>query len=100
MIYCFDLDNTLCSWEKDGRYENAQPYLDRITVVNRLYEQGHKILIDTARGTLHNKDWSEVTEKQLKKWGVKYHLLRTGMKLYADRYIDDKAINSQEFFNG
>lgn len=98
MIYCFDLDNTLCTWEKDGRYEDARPFMDRISVVNRLYEQGHQILIDTARGTLHKKDWSAVTEAQLKKWGLKYHLLRTGVKLQADRYIDDRAINDKDFF--
>ena len=98
MIYCVDLDNTLCTWEKNGKYENAKPFPERINKINRLYEQGHTILIDTARGTLHKKDWHTVTEKQLKDWGLKYHLLRTGVKLQADRYIDDRAINSEDFF--
>ena len=97
MIYCFDLDGTLCT-ETNGKYEQAQPYKDRINRVNQLYLQGHKILIDTARGTLTGKDHFALTEKQLKEWGVKYHLLITGKKLYADFYIDDKSYNAENFF--
>lgn|SRR3990167_9752688 len=94
--YCFDLDGVLCSNEKD--VYDAVPFVDRINKVNRLYEQGHIILIDTARGTLTGKDHQRRTEEQLKKWGVKYHHLRTGIKFFADRYIDDKALLDKDFF--
>ena len=49
MIYCFDLDGTLCTHEED--YAKAMPFSDRILLVNALYEQGHKIIVDTARGS-------------------------------------------------
>lgn len=76
----------------------AEPYRDRITKVNRLYEQGHIIMIDTARGTMTGKDHLEKTEQQLKDWGVKYHILRTGVKFFADKYIDDRGLSDKEFF--
>lgn len=95
--YCFDLDGTLCT-ETKGKYEKAKPYKERIDRVNQLYAKGNTIIIDTARGTLSGKDRFDLTEKQLKEWGVKYHLLRTGIKLYADHYIDNKAINDKAFF--
>lgn len=96
MIYCFDLDGTLCSVAKD--YRKAKPLKKRIAIVNRLKDKGHTIYIDTARGTMSGKDWKMYTEKQLKKWGVKFDLLRVGVKLHADYFIDDKGQNDQEFF--
>ncbi len=102
MIYCFDLDNTLCTIVKNKHghkeYSLAQPILERIAVVNRLYDDGHIIKIDTARGAESGIDWSKFTEYQLDLWGVKRHLLRCGKKLHANFYIDDKALSDNEFF--
>jgi hydroxymethylpyrimidine pyrophosphatase-like HAD family hydrolase len=97
MRYCFDLDGTLCTnaWPE---YEKAQPFLDRIEKVNALYEQGHYIIIDTARGSSSGKDLLDLTKKQLRFWSVKYHELRVGKKPAADIYIDDKGINEKDFF--
>ena len=95
-IYCFDLDNTLCTHEND--YNLAKPYLERIKKVNELYDAGNTILIDTARGSTTGIDWKEITEQQLNSWGVKYHSLRVGVKLNADVFIDDKSINDVLFF--
>lgn len=97
MRYCFDLDGTLCTIEKN--YSDAEPKLERIAEVNELYDSGHTILIDTARGSTTGIDWKEVTEKQLHKWKVKYHHLRTGVKLHADIFVDDKGINDKDFFS-
>jgi len=91
MIYCFDIDGTLCT-NTDGDYPNAQPFAQVIDHVNRLYDEGHRILLYTARGATTRIDWREMTEKQLKAWGVKYHALFLG-KPTADVYIDDKAVN-------
>ena len=68
MIYCFDLDGTLCS-QQDLDYENALPFVKRVKHVNDLYDDGHTIIIDTARGSgaTKGKDWTEITEKQLVK---------------------------------
>jgi hypothetical protein len=97
MIYCFDLDGTLCT-NTEGFYEKANPITDRIEKVNDLYNNGNHIIIDTARGSTTGKDWEELTTKQLKNWGVQYHELRVGKKLNYDVVIDDKSINHNDFF--
>jgi hypothetical protein len=96
MIYCFDLDGTLCTHEKN--YEDAKPMKDRIKKVNLLFDEGNIILIDTARGSTTGIDWFDITKKQLDEWGIKYHKLRVGIKLNFDILIDDKAMNDKFFF--
>ena len=100
MIYCFDIDKTLCSQNTYSETTTylADPFLDRIKKVNKLYDEGHTIIIETARGSRTGLNWEPFTKKQLKKWGVKYHQLRTGVKIFADYYIDDKAISDIDFF--
>lgn len=89
MIYCFDIDGTLCT-NSDGEYHKAEPYPDVIARVNALYDIGHRIILYTARGSTTGIDWRRLTESQLRSWGVKYHELFLG-KPTADVYIDDKA---------
>lgn len=88
MRYIVDIDGTIC--ESDGDYPNARPYYDRIDKINALYDEGHVIIYWTARGMVSKKDWSKLTEKQLKEWGCKYHALRM-RKPHYDVWIDDKA---------
>lgn len=98
MIYCFDLDGTLC--QTTGReYRDAQPCPARIAEVNRLYDEGHQIVIETARGSVTGVSWQAETERQLQHWGLRYHVVRAGQKVYADHYIDDKAQNAEDFFH-
>jgi hypothetical protein len=97
MIYCFDLDGTLCS-NTNGDYERAKPFYERINIVNKLFKDGNIILIDTARGSTTKIDWFDLTKKQLEDWGVMYNQLRVGIKLNADIFIDDKGINDKIFF--
>jgi len=103
-VFVIDLDETLCHIEllphENNRwdYQNATPFLNRIEKVNSLYEEGHKIIIDTARGSVSGKDWYKDTKNQLHSWGLKFHILRTGIKFPADYYIDDKAIKDSDFF--
>lgn len=96
--YCFDLDNTICT-TKNGDYHKSIPIDGRIKRINKLYDAGHIIIIDSARGSETDINWVDFTKNQLAKWGLKYHVLRTGVKFFADYYIDDSAINSEEFFN-
>jgi len=96
-IYCFDIDGTLCT-QNETNYEDAEPYVERITQLNALYDAGHTIFLYTARGTKTGIDWSKVTRQQMALWGVKYHRLFFG-KPYADFYIDDKAINPKNWLN-
>ena len=97
MIYYIDIDDTICTLSEHMKYESAKPILLAIRKVNRLYDDGHRIVFWTARGTLSGIDWRELTESQLASWGVKYHELRFGKPDY-DLFICDKAINSIEFF--
>lgn len=97
MVYCFDLDGTLCNTDGNN-YKDSTPKKERIKIVNSLYENGHTILIDTARGCVSGKNYFFFTMDQLKSWGVKFHTLRTGVKFGADIFIDDKGIQDQRFF--
>ena len=45
----------------------------------------------------HGKGFNGLTKMQLDIWGCKYHELILG-KPSADYYIDDKAVNSDDFF--
>ena len=95
MIYCFDIDGTLCT-RTDGDYALAEPIWDRIAVVNALHAAGHVIKLFTARGSTTGIDWRDVTERQLLAWNVRYHVLIMG-KPEADVFIDDKAFNTEHW---
>jgi len=95
MIYCFDIDGTLCT-KTDGVYEQAEPFFERIAFVNELYETGHIIKLFTARGSTTGKSWRHLTEQQLNDWKVRYHELIMG-KPEADIFIDDKAFNADRW---
>ena len=100
MTYVFDIDGTICT--QDGDYEEAKPILDRIKKINKLYSEGHTIHFLTARGMGRSQNenpslFENLTQKQLQKWGVKYHELFMG-KPCGDLYIDDKGIKDEEFF--
>jgi CMP-N-acetylneuraminic acid synthetase len=88
--FCFDIDGVICT--NNINYENAIEIKSTVDLINKLYENDNKIIILTARGSITNIDWLDLTQKQLTEWGVKYHELRFG-KPAADYYIDDKFIN-------
>ena len=96
MIYCFDIDGTICSIT-DGDYKKAEPFTDRIKLVNKLYDTGSTIIYFTARGSTTGIDWRSLTEDQLESWGVKYHELHLG-KPHYDVYVGDKALNDKSYF--
>lgn len=94
--FCFDIDGVIGEKsdikDMEGDYSNNIPNKNIIEICNKLYDAGHTIIIQTARGSGTGIDWSQKTEKQLKKWGVKYHKLYFG-KPAADYYIDDKMLD-------
>ena len=103
MNYCFDLDGTICdtplrkSDNKPG-YLESTPFPFMVEQVNRLYDDGHKIIIMTARGRGSGIDWTQLTREQLDRWGVKYHELEPMFhKPTADLFIDDKGISVEEW---
>ena len=96
MIIYVDIDNTVFKTEGTN-YEESVPMERRISIINNLYDKGNTIVYWTARGTGSGKDYLELTEKQLRKCGAKFHNLLMGKPVY-DLFIDDKNINSEEYF--
>ena len=107
MIYVFDIDGTICAKDKfqDGDYEKSNPIKERIEVVNKLYDEGHTIIFQTARGMGRFKNNAEkaiemfydFTANQLNSWGIRYHQLFLGKPAGA-LYIDDKGMRDVDFF--
>lgn len=97
MIIYVDIDETICLTASDRNYANAKPLKERIAKINKLYDEGNTIIYWTARGTGTGINWQDVTEKQFKKWNVKYHELKFQKPIY-DLFIDDKNINSETYF--
>ena len=95
---CFDLDGVLCSQVKQD-YSEALPNHAAIEALNALYDQGHTIIIHTARfmGRCNSNPFEvykkgyEFTLKQLGGWGVKFHELHMGKPRY-DLVIDDRSL--------
>jgi hypothetical protein len=87
--------------KEDGNWDylNSKPIQNRIDYVNDLFDNGHKIIIETARGSVSKKNWYEETHNQLINFGLKFHELRTGVKFNFDYSIDDKGYNSEDFFS-
>lgn len=93
MIYCFDLDGTICTMTHNNKYDQAKPIDLMVTAINELYLQGHTIKIFTARGASSGIDWTDMTKNQLHTWKLQYHELIMNKKPSYDIYIDDKAYN-------
>ena len=90
--YLIDPDTGLETMMNDPKWLRAP------TIFAEFQKAGARILIDSARGSVTGENWHDLTEAQLDRWGVKYHRVRTGVKFFGDRYIDDKAISDEEFF--
>tara|TARA_B110001452_G_scaffold235071_1_gene213689 strand:+ start:812 stop:1180 length:369 start_codon:yes stop_codon:yes gene_type:complete len=95
---CFDIDNTICK-TVNSDYKNSKPIIKNINYINRLFDDGYKIKIFTARYMGRSNDNSskakkkakQITLNQLKKWNVKYHRVFFG-KPSTDLYVDDKNL--------
>ena len=110
MRYCVDIDGTICSPTVGRDYHKAEPWHDRIKVLNKLYDEGHYIIYFTARAMGRFADLPhsvasvkakevlyDLTKQQLDDWGVKYNELIMG-KPHADFFIDDKGVKDEDFF--
>ena len=86
-IFAIDIDGTL-TIETDGwKYSERTPNLKRIRGVNKLYNEGHRIVLFTARYAVDK----EITEQWLELHGVLYHELILG-KIQYDAIIDDRSL--------
>lgn len=90
--FVFDIDGVIAKLQKNNDYAIAEPNIQMIQIINKLYDMGNKIVLHTARGYVTGIDWSTVTKKQLTQWGLKYHELHFG-KPNADYYVDDKNLD-------
>ena len=96
-----DIDETICFYPKKRQYNLAEPSEENINKINKLYDEGWKIVYWTARGGSSLKDYYDFTWNQLLKWGCKFHELHTGtrgrfIKPPYDLVIDDKAKRIEE----
>jgi CMP-N,N'-diacetyllegionaminic acid synthase len=96
MVIYIDIDETICHSPDKPDYSNSFPIQENIAKANKMYEEGHLIVYWTARGTSSGINWSDVTKKQLKDWGVKYHDIKFGKPVY-DLFIDDKNLNTLDW---
>ena len=96
MTFVVDIDNTICL-TNGSDYNNSRPLRNRIDKINSLYDNGYEIIYWTARGMSSGMDWSDLTKRQLDEWGCKYTKLMMNKPKY-DLWIDDKSINSEDFF--
>jgi CMP-N,N'-diacetyllegionaminic acid synthase len=90
MIYFVDIDNTICHTNGND-YRNSDPWPDKIALINDLFDQGHRIVYWTSRGSSSGRDWEPFTIMQLKRWGCKFDEVRMGKPSY-DFIIDDKMM--------
>ena len=82
--YCIDIDGTICSPTVGRDYHKAEPWQDRIKVLNKLYDEGNHIIYFTARAMGRFSGHSpaiasvsaeavlfDLTKDQLDEWGCK-----------------------------
>ena len=101
MRICFDLDNTLVTYPTvPNDYSTVKPIQPMIQLARKMKEEGHTIIIHTARRMkTHNhntgavlKDIGRITFDTLEKFEIPYDEILFG-KPIADMYIDDRAMN-------
>lgn len=96
--FVFDIDGVIAKIQPANEYSLAEPNPVMIQAINKLYSMGNTIILLTARGYVTGIDWKEVTEQQLKNWGVNYHELHFG-KPNADYYVDDRMIDTDKLID-
>lgn len=107
----FDLDDTICfpnHSEKDTyvKYGLAEPNLPVIESMRRLREMDYRIVIHSARRMVTHDgnidrvvaDVGQITIDWLKRYNVPYDELRFGKPYSSTWYVDDKAMNLEQFF--
>lgn len=102
-------------WDKEDAETFLYKYLEALfkentikekakDVINKLYDQGHKILIITARSTKHVTNVLDLSTKWLKDNEIKYHELIIEGKNKVDKckeknvdiFIDDRPNNCEK----
>ena len=90
--YAVDIDGTLCEENNEWwKYRFAVPIFENIEAINKLYQNGEKIVLYTARF----EEDREVTTQWLKTHGVKYHRIIFD-KFRADVYVDSAMVKPED----
>jgi len=97
-VIFIDIDETIFDTPQGEvrDYTKSKPIIENVKKANQLYDEGHKIVYWTARGSRSGLDWYDLTKQQLNKFNVKYHSLRCD-KPYYDMFIDDKGVNVEDW---
>lgn len=110
--FCFDLDDTICipnhnATDTIEKYAKAKPNQDIIDCIQTLKADGYYIVIHSARRMLTHKgdlkkiadDVGEITKEWLDRHNVPYDELIFGKPYVTEYYVDDKAMNLNDFTN-
>jgi len=89
--FSIDLDGILCISGPPEKYPVAKPISENIKKVNKLYDFGYNVVINTSRSWGHY----DMTKSWLKHHGVKHTELVMG-KVLAHYYVDDKNATLDE----
>ncbi len=101
-IFLIDMDGTICENVRNEEgilaMDRARPFIESINSVNKLHNEGHFICIFTARTDEHK----DVTEKWLKRYGVKYHQVLYNKPRKIGKYteyhmIDDTPVRATTY---
>lgn len=93
--FVIDIDGVLASLVPGNDYSRAEPLSANIARVNRLHSSGNRIVLVASREPVAGRDWSDLTHRQMREWGVQYDEIRFG-KPVADHYIDDQMLSLAE----
>lgn len=91
-LIAVDLDGTLSEGECWSETDEPKPIQPMIDFVNSLYKKGAHIVIYTARFP----NMYQMTLAWLIKHGVLFHGINMRVKIGADLYIEDKALNIKD----
>ena len=96
MIYFFGIDNVICKTNGTD-YERAQPNYDRISCINKLFDDGHIIYYNSDRERKTRENCTLLLYQQLKDWGCMYTCLKLDILEY-DSFVDINATQPNDFF--
>lgn len=105
MRICIDLDGVICELKKPNQsYSDLNPIPGAIEKINKLKENGHYIIIHTARhmktcdGNVSKilKRVGKITLDWLEKYNIQYDEINFG-KPWAEIYIDDNAFRFENW---
>ena len=87
-VYLIDLDGTLIDTKYNGgKWTVLNVHENRIRAVNRLYDAGNLVIINTSRSfNFRELTWDTVRKLGIKVDGIKFD------KLFGHAYVDDAVI--------